>query len=98
MNGYTSGRLFEPHTLSFNDKVYAESVVVFGGNKQSWLGVNDKGGSWVYASSGTDIGGKYLVFVSSCSVKMRGSSAFSVCILFEENVFIFQFLDDEIQL
>ena len=26
----------------------------------------------------------------------RGSSAFSVCILFEENVFIFQFLNDEI--
>jgi hypothetical protein len=26
----------------------------------------------------------------------RDSSAFSVCILFEENVFIFQFLDDEI--
>ena len=26
------------------------------------------------------LGGKYLVFVSSRSVKMRGSSAFSVCI------------------
>ena len=26
----------------------------------------------------------------------RYSSAFSVCILFEENVFIFQFFDDEI--
>ena len=29
------------------------------------------------------------------SVKMRGSSAFSVCILFEENVSIFQFLNDK---
>ena len=27
---------------------------------------------------------------------MRGSSAFSVCILFEENVFIFQVLNDKI--
>ena len=26
------------------------------------------------------LGGKYLVFVSACSVKMRNSSAFSVCI------------------
>ena len=26
---------------------------------------------------------------------MRDSSAFSVCILFEESVFIFQFLDDK---
>ena len=26
---------------------------------------------------------------------LRGSSAFSVCILFEDNVFIFQFLNDK---
>ena len=39
-------------------------------------------------------GGKYLVFVSSCSVKMR-DLAFSVWILFEESVFIFQFLNNK---
>ena len=38
-------------------------------------------------------GGKYLVFLSSRSVKMSDSSAFSVCILFEKSVFIFQFLN-----
>ena len=43
-----------------------------------------------------NLGGKYLAFVSSRSVKMRGSSAFSVYILFEENVFIFKFLNDKI--
>ena len=42
-----------------------------------------------------DLGGKYLVFLSSRSVKMRGFSAFSVCIFFEESVFIFQFLNDK---
>ena len=41
------------------------------------------------------IGGKYLVFLSSLSVKTRDSSAFSVCIFFEESVFIFQFLNDK---
>ena len=41
-------------------------------------------------------GGKFLVFLSSRFVKLRDSSAFSVCIFFEENVFIFQFLNDEI--
>ena len=39
---------------------------------------------------------KHLVFVSSRSVYMRASSAFSVCILFEEGVFIFQFLNNKI--
>ena len=38
-----------------------------------------------------DRGGKYLVFLSSRSVKMRGSSFLS----FEESVFIFQFLNDK---
>ena len=33
--------------------------------------------------------------LSSRSVKMRDSSAFSVCIFFEESVFIFQFLNDK---
>ena len=41
-------------------------------------------------------GGKYLVFLSSRSVQMRDSSAFSVCTFFEESVFIFQFLNDKI--
>jgi hypothetical protein len=41
------------------------------------------------------LGAKYFVFVSSRSVKIRASSAFSVCILFEESVFIFQFLNDK---
>ena len=41
------------------------------------------------------LGGKYLTFLSSRSVKMRDSSAFSVCLFFEESVFIFQFLNDE---
>ena len=40
-------------------------------------------------------GGKYLVFLSSRSVQMRDSSAFSVCIFFEESMLIFQFLNDE---
>ena len=40
-------------------------------------------------------GGKFLVFLSSRFVKLRDSSAFSVCIFFEENVFIFQFLNDK---
>ena len=55
MNGYKSGRLFEPHTLSFNNKVYAESIVAFGGEKSAWIGINGKGGSWVYTSSGTEL-------------------------------------------
>ena len=40
-------------------------------------------------------GGKYLVFLSSHFVKMRDSSAFSVCTFFEESVFLFQFLNDK---
>ena len=40
-------------------------------------------------------GGKYLVFLSSRSVQMRDSSAFSVCTFIEESVFIFQFLNDK---
>ena len=53
MNGYTSGRLFEPKSLSFNDKVYAESIVAFGGTPYIWFGINAKGGPWVYTESGT---------------------------------------------
>ena len=39
------------------------------------------------------LGAKYLVFVSSRSVKMRNFSGFSVCILFEKSVLIFQSLN-----
>ena len=55
MNGFTTGRLFEPKTLSFNDKVYAESIDVFGGKKHAWIGINKKRGPWVYTSSGTKL-------------------------------------------
>ena len=60
MNGFATGRLFEPHTLSFHDKVYAESLVVFGGKKSTWIGINAKGGQpivgpWVYTSTGTEL-------------------------------------------
>ena len=37
------------------------------------------------------LGGKYLVFVSSRSVKMRGSSAFSVCIFLRKMCLFFNF-------
>ena len=40
-------------------------------------------------------GAKYLVFISSRSVKMKASSAFSICIIFEKSAFIFQFLNNK---
>ena len=57
MNGFTTGRLFEPHTQYFNDKVWAEAIDVFGNENEiwAWIGINDKGGPWVYTSSGTDL-------------------------------------------
>ena len=51
-NGFKAGRLFEPKTKSLNDKVYSESIVVFGEKKWAWIGINTKGGPWVYTSSG----------------------------------------------
>ena len=39
------------------------------------------------------VGGKYLVFLSSRSVKMSNSSTFSVCIFLGESVFIFQIFE-----
>ena len=39
----------------------------------------------------TDEGAKYLVFVSSRSVKMRGSLAFSVCIFLRKVCLFFNF-------
>ena len=55
MNGFKTGRLVEPKTQSFNDKVYAESRVSFRFRK-FWMGIKAKGGTWVYTSSGTKIG------------------------------------------
>ena len=55
MNGFTTGRLFEPRTKYINDKVYDESLVVFGEKKPAWIGINAKGGPWVYTSSGTQL-------------------------------------------
>ena len=57
MNKFTTGRLLEPKTQSFNDKVYAESLVVFKHFKrrgEAWIGINGKGGPWVYTSSGNE--------------------------------------------
>ena len=56
INGFETGRLLEPQTPSFNDKVYDESLVVFEGRKEAWLGMNARGGPWVYTSSGDDFG------------------------------------------
>ena len=55
MNGFTTGRLLEPKTLAFNNKVFAASLIAFGGKKEAWIGMNAKGGSWVYTSSGRDL-------------------------------------------
>ena len=56
MNGFKTGRLVEPKTKSFNDKVYAETNIVFRlQRKHFWIGIRTKRGSWVYTSSGTEI-------------------------------------------
>ena len=55
MNGFTAGRLFEPKTQSLNDKVYAESIVVFGGRPTPWIGINRKQWHWFFTGSGTAI-------------------------------------------
>jgi len=56
MNGFTTGRLFEPKTQSFNDKVFEEAIDVFGGLKETWIGINAKGGPWVYTSNKGELG------------------------------------------
>ena len=43
-----------------------------------------------------NLGAKYMVFVSSRSVKTRELSFVQFCILFEESVFIFQFSNNKI--
>ena len=62
MNGFTTGRLLEPKTLSFLDKVYFESRIVLDKkNIDTWMGIvrinstSYQGNKWVYASSGDDV-------------------------------------------
>ena len=63
MNGFTTGRLLEPKTLSFLDKVYFESRIVFGKQLDTWMGIvrinstssSYQGNKWVYASNGGDL-------------------------------------------
>jgi hypothetical protein len=58
MNKFTTGRLLEPKTKSFNDKVYAESLVFkpFSFNPfNAWIGINGKRGQWGYTSSATKL-------------------------------------------
>ena len=63
MNGFTTGRLLEPKTLSFLDKVYFESRIVFGKQLDTRMGIvrinstssSYQGNKWVYASSGGDL-------------------------------------------
>ena len=62
MNGFTTGRLLEPKTLSFLDKVYFESRIVFGPKMDTRMGIirinsttSYEGKKWVYASSGDEI-------------------------------------------
>ena len=60
LNGFKTGRLFEPKTQFLADKVYAKSKSIFKliANHHlvlAWIGIKEIGGSWVYASSGTEI-------------------------------------------
>ena len=55
LNGFKTGRLVEPKTQSFNDKVYAATNKFFGHGKSCWIGIRARGRSWVYTSSGTVI-------------------------------------------
>ena len=56
MNRFTIGRLFEPMTQSFNDKVKTVAFRVFGKmSYSSWIGISRKGGHWIYTTSGTKL-------------------------------------------
>ena len=56
MNRFTIGRLFEPMTQSFNDKVKTEAFRVLGKNsRHKWIGIRRKRGHWIYPSSGTKL-------------------------------------------
>ena len=56
MNRFTTGRLFEPMTQFFNDKVKTESLRVLGVKKsRTWIGIRRKGGRWIYTSNETKL-------------------------------------------
>ena len=56
MNRFTTGRLFEPMSQSFNDEVKTESFRVLGVKKSNtWIGIRRKGGRWIYTSSETKL-------------------------------------------
>ena len=55
LNGFKTGRLFEPKTQSFNDKVYTEANIFLGRGQSRWIGIKVRGGSWGYTGSGTEI-------------------------------------------
>ena len=60
MNGFTTGRLVEPKTQSFYDKVHAKAKVIFRksyprNNGWFWIGINAIRGPWVYTSSQTKL-------------------------------------------
>ena len=60
MNGFTTGRLVEPKTQSFYNKVRAKAKVIYRKSypKKSqwiWIGINGIRGPWVYTSSQTKL-------------------------------------------
>ena len=55
MNGFRTGRLFEPVRQSQNDMVYAESIRQFGGLQNTWIGVQLEKDFWHYTSSGATL-------------------------------------------
>ena len=68
MNGFITGRLLEPKTILFLDKVYLEKEIVFTNIKKylgkidTWMGIirinsttSYEGYKWVYASSGDEV-------------------------------------------
>ena len=60
INGFTTGRLVEPKTQSFYDKVNAKAKVIFRKsyprkNGWFWIGINAIRGPWVYTSSQTKL-------------------------------------------
>jgi len=58
INGFMTGRLFEPKKLSFYNFVYNHEANIHPGStspRLTWTGINVKGGSGVYTSSGTEV-------------------------------------------
>ena len=52
LNGFSSGRLFEPVTKSQNYQVYSKSIGQFGGLKNIWIGIKREPWRSQYTSSG----------------------------------------------